>query len=181
MKILIIAIILLSIGCNSEKKKTYSILEKMINKKIVFYNNNQYKIEGKDTIIDYVDKKTYKLIVFSDSSSCELCDLHLGEWYLKNKEAKYYNSNFILIIIVQSKDYHSFEHYAHEIYPNFPFIYDPSGIFIKNNELPLEKKYHTFLLNENNEIILVGSPIGNDNVWNLYKKILKEGSMLYDV
>ncbi len=42
-----------------------------------------------------------------------------------------------------------------------------------NPSMPIDNKYHSFLLGENNEILFVGSPIKNEKVKNIYKRILK--------
>ena len=119
-------------GCElGNKRNTKKIIDKYINKEITFFNNNLFYLNGKDTIIDKTEKGEFKLIVFADSSDCEICDFRLGEWFLKRKEILFYNDNVNFIFIIQSKNYRQFENYAHETIPNTPFIYDPKGIFIK--------------------------------------------------
>ena len=44
---------------------------------------------------------------------------------------------------------------------------------IMEASMPIDNKYHSFLLGENNEILFVGSPIKNEKVKNIYKRILK--------
>lgn len=34
--------------------------------------------------------------------------------------------------------------------------------------------YHTFLLDRQNRVVLVGNPIGNERLWELYKKEIRE-------
>ena len=35
-----------------------------------------------------------------------------------------------------------------------------------------EPRFQTFLLNQNNEVILIGNPIDNKYLWNLYKQTI---------
>lgn len=58
--------------------------------------------------------------------------------------------------------------------PGYPFVYDEEGRFLKYNELPLDSRYHAFLLNQNGEVVLVGNPIGNDKLWELYKQQIRK-------
>jgi hypothetical protein len=92
---------------------------------------------------------------------------------LKRKELLYYNDNIDFKFIIQSQNYDNISHYMAHAMPGIPLIYDSTGMFIKKNNLPEEQRFHSFLLNENKEIILVGSPIGNDKLWDMYKEIIK--------
>ena len=85
-----------------------------------------------------------------------------------------FNENVHFVIIVQNSDYHSFEHDAHHNIPDFPFVYDPTGLFLTVNDLPDDNRFHSFLLDRNNKILLVGNPLGNDNLWELYKRQIRE-------
>mgnify|MGYP000925728807 FL=1 len=44
------------------------------------------------------------------------------------------------------------------------------------NKFPKNPQYQTFLLDKDNKILLIGSPIGNHHIWNLYKQIIKKES-----
>jgi hypothetical protein len=53
----------------------------------------------------------------------------------------------------------------------YPLILDENLNYIDENELPFKNKvYQTFLLNSNNEVILVGNPINNEKLMKLYKE-----------
>lgn len=43
-----------------------------------------------------------------------------------------------------------------------------------NPNIPSDVMFHTFLLDSDNKVILVGSPIQNNRIQNLFKKIIKE-------
>ena len=47
---------------------------------------------------------------------------------------------------------------------------DTAFAFKKNNkDLPKENKYHSFLLNTEGKVILIGSPIANKKIMDIYK------------
>ena len=51
---------------------------------------------------------------------------------------------------------------------------DRDNDFIKMNPfVPRDKKFHVFLLNKENKIELIGSPIGNKKLDKLYRKVIK--------
>ena len=42
----------------------------------------------------------------------------------------------------------------------------------KINNFPTSSLLQCFLIDQNNHIILIGNPIRNDNIWDLYKKAI---------
>jgi hypothetical protein len=174
-KIICCALILSVFSCNEHIKyrKTVSTLENLLGKSICFTNRNVYHINLKDTVFE--DKNTFRntIVAYFHPLDCEVCVWKLDEWYLKRKEILLYNKNVDFKFIIQSRNYSDVSHYVMHAMPDIPLIYDSTGIFITHNELPEEQKYHTFLLDKDKKIILVGSPIGNDKLWNMYKEIIK--------
>jgi hypothetical protein len=54
-------------------------------------------------------------------------------------------------------------------------FYDPDGSFERlNPHLPANEQFHTFLLNEDNKVILVGNPVHNEKLKNLYLAVLNK-------
>lgn len=49
---------------------------------------------------------------------------------------------------------------------------DKEGQLAKLNNLPDDINYRCYLLNRNNEIVLVGNPIVNPQIWQLYKQAI---------
>ena len=35
-------------------------------------------------------------------------------------------------------------------------------------DFPKNERFHTFLLNESNHVVLIGNPLGRENMWKLY-------------
>lgn len=57
---------------------------------------------------------------------------------------------------------------------DYPVFLDSGGLFLKRNpRIPSGEMYHTFLLDRQNRVVLVGNPIGNERLWELYKKEIK--------
>jgi hypothetical protein len=163
-------------GCTEHRKykKTVFVLEDLMGKSINFFNNNVYHVNTKDTVLYEQETYQYTIVVYAHPSDCESCVWKFDEWYLKRKELMYYNENVDFKFIIQSQNYDNIGHYIVHALPDIPVIYDSSGVFIEKNNLPKEHKYHTFLLDNNKKIVLVGSPIANDKLWNMYKEIIKK-------
>jgi hypothetical protein len=61
-----------------------------------------------------------------------------------------------------------------KLIPQTIFI-DSTNIFsIKNPNIPLETKYHTFLLDPNNNVVLVGNPITNEKIREIFLAIIEK-------
>ncbi len=124
----------------------------------------------------YVPLHDKKLIVFVDSTSCTGCFIgKLIEYFdlndtLKSKSAQ-------LVVILDPKEDHRddiIERLHHEKFP-FWCIVDSIGEFIKKNpDIPDNLLLHTFTLDEDNKIILVGDPSRNQNIRHLLLKVIKE-------
>jgi hypothetical protein len=53
---------------------------------------------------------------------------------------------------------------------NYPVFIDESGLFPKANpHIPADNRFHTFLLDKNGKVVLVGDPVNNPALWELYK------------
>jgi hypothetical protein len=177
MKKIVFVILLLCTfaACNKYGKyrKTISILDHLLGDSITFHHKNIYYINSQDTVIEDKNEYEYLIVVCTHPSDCEVCEWKLDEWFLKRKEILMYNENVDFKFVIQSRNYDEAGHYIIHAMPDIPVIYDSTGVFIKQNNLPEEQRYHTFLLDKNKKILLVGSPIGNDKLWDMYKEIIK--------
>lgn len=57
----------------------------------------------------------------------------------------------------------------------YPIFFDKKGVMGKLNKFPDSYQFKTFLLNEKKEVVLMGTPIGNDELWRLYKEVIISG------
>ena len=58
---------------------------------------------------------------------------------------------------------------------NYPVILDTLGQFERlNPHLPKNKALHAFLLDENNNVILVGNPLLNKKIKEMFYRIVEE-------
>lgn len=166
---------LLFSSCKDKDKKAISEqLDALYGKEIKFVHQDQYIIDRRDTIIHWDGTPDFKIVIFADSLGCQPCNLRLGELSLKVRELRHINEKAHFVVIVQNSDYREFEHNVAHDMPGFPFIYDTEGLFLKANELPLDNRLHAFLLDKDNKIVLVGNPVGNDKLWELYKHQIRE-------
>src|SRR5574344_1324288 len=82
---------------------------------------------------------------------------------------------FFFIINIQAQDYNivksalNLSQLKHSVY------IDTIDVFKQNNpQLPDSRIYHTFLLNKENKVVLIGNPLYNEHVEKLFLELLKE-------
>lgn len=149
-----------------QELKKYSI---SIPSDIMVINNGQL-------ISSFIHDTLYaKLIIYYDSTECSSCHIaHLNDWNEIIQISHQYNKFRPIFIFSPSKSKISDVLNAIEKFPfNYPMLLDFENKFYKKNTfIPNNLNYHTFLLNKNNQIILVGNPLYNSQLWNLYQKTI---------
>ena len=58
---------------------------------------------------------------------------------------------------------------------SYPIYMDTTGVFRRTNpQLPSNPMFHTFLLDENNEVLAVGNPLENEKIDRMFWRTVKE-------
>jgi hypothetical protein len=113
-------------------------------------------------------------IVTRINGNCYPCLSQLNHWkkLIEEISSEYQISFYIFIV---ADDYEIFNSINEkEIHFDYPFIYDRNDEFYRINKLPQKSAFHTMLLTEKNKVILIGNPIGNIALKDLYvKEIIK--------
>ena len=171
---LIILIIITFYSCqlSSEKNNIQQMIQEWQGKEIQLPSGTiEYKIMGRDTSCFELWNKPFKIFTFIDSVGCTSCRLGLPQWkeVIESSIGQLLNVSFIFII--NSSDYEMLEHFviAHDF--NYPLIYDYQNEFDRLNHFA-QIPYRTFLLDKDNKVLLIGSPIDNPKMWELYLKVI---------
>lgn len=175
MKYLILLLIFLSLfNCSSYKEKEYinKIVHEWKNKKIIFPEYTQVKILGKDTICSDLQTKNIKILIYIDSIGCTACKLNFYDWNEKIKSLSDIN-DLVFLFYIHSKDYKNFTNTLKGEGFNYPIFYDTQNKLATTNHFPKDQRFNTFLLNNENKVQLIGNPLGNKGMWELYIKEIK--------
>lgn len=165
---LIVAFFLIS--CQfSRKNYTVKNDREWIGQKINIPDGIVFKALGKDTLYSDIWDKPYKIFTYIDSAGCTSCQMHLPEWKAIIRLCHQQHIDVGFIFAVHSSNFKHFEEGILASYFDYPIIYDFHNRFEKMNHFPPVPN-RTFLLDKENRILLVGSPINNSKVWELYKK-----------
>lgn len=166
--ILTILIALCCVSCSN--KKVTKDLKKIYGKEIKIPENGYGRIADKDTVFNYCNDNL-KIVAYYNAKGCTSCRMkELGEWSSVMKEIhKAGGGNIDLILIFSiGKEINTLDFYLRQSKLTAPVLCDKEGEFERLNLLPADERLHYFLLDKNNKVVLVGSPISNPKMWDLY-------------
>ncbi len=143
------------------------------NREMILPSGLTCKMMGKDTVCTFQTKK-WKIFTYIDTIGCSTCNFRALDWKRIIHEADSITSNVTFIFYAHLKNYEEFEVYTGINRFNYPIFYDYEGKCDRQNHLPDDVFYQTFLLDENNKVQLIGKPIPDSKLWELYKKIITQ-------
>ena len=160
--------------CSSCGKRAWQReIEAFIGQTIVFPDTLQPVLDGRAVDnLNLLANRTASLVVWIDSLGCTSCALqHLDPWYEVIDYASRMSERFRVIFLLSPKrqDRHRIDRST--ILFKYPMYIDRECRFeALNPAVPKADRLHVFLLDSANRVVLVGSPIGNRKLWELYKQ-----------
>ena len=175
MKGFFILLLLFSVyGCRG-RHDFVSDLKSLQTRSVILPLDSMQCYNKEDNILDV---ELLKFVVFSDSIECVSCKLkrmYMWNSLMSKIEKENIPVGFHFIFSPQKEDMSMFE-FAIETIPSSGSIYvDTTNIFLrKNPHIPQNPVMHTFLLDENNNVLLVGNPLENKKIEEMFWKIVEE-------
>ena len=173
MRPLDLIILLLTIflsACQDKQKEIITLLVKeWQGKQILFPENMVFTRFASDTTNFVIPTSDYKVLVFVDSIGCTSCKLQLSRW---KEFIRYTDSisqkNIPFLFFFQFDDH--WEIHSLLIRENFdkPICLDRSDSLNQLNHFPKDIRFQVFLLDKNNKVVVIGNPVHNPNVKELY-------------
>ena len=172
-KILLIGFVCVTCSCNivnNHKKKILSdnyIGNEILLSSLVFFNNST------EVNLDSLTYSRYKVVIYVDSSNCDDCRisqaLAIRGYELEIIRKKKY---IPFIYIFNTQDAFSLkEHLEYYGFRSYYFV-DLEDTFLSANNITHDKRFHTFLL-ENNKIKVIGNPSISSDARRRYNNALK--------
>lgn len=117
----------------------------------------------------------YKIITYVDSTGCTSCRLKLQEW---DDIIQDYNSiaDVDFLMIVESNNATEILQLLRNNLFNYPVAIDSAQYFKKHNKLSCNSSVHTFLVDNENKILVIGNPVINPKIQTLYRNIISENN-----
>lgn len=176
-KICLCILLFMIISCHNEPRlsKKLSVLQ---SRPITLPLNNDLMIYNVDSMPFNKVTEKLKYIIYSDSLDCTSCMINnLSSWNSILEYCEKYNGKFIFQFIFSphKKDLHQISMLIKHSGFKYPIMIDTKKRFEKlNPHLPKDRLLHAFLLDENNNVILVGNPLRNKKIKEMFYKIMEE-------
>lgn len=159
-------------SCSDYKKHDIEVLVKEWNrKKISFPDNPVFTRFVTDTVPYKIPKTDYKVVVFVDSVGCISCKLQLPRWKdFMHEVDSLSGGNVPFIFFFQTKDVRELRNILRCDHFSHPVCIDTEDSFYKLNRFPREMMFQTFLVDSENRVKVIGNPIHNLSIKDLYLK-----------
>lgn len=177
-KVVFLSLILLSIlGCRDKKTaEIEKVVKEWTGKEIIFPENLQCKWMDRDTVCPELFDKPYKVLVYVDSVGCTSCKLKLPEWeeYILETE-KIIPGKVSFLFFFTPKSERELIHLLKTERFEYPIFMDKDEEINKLNRFPSgNMMFQCFLLDGNNQVLIIGNPILNPQIEELYKQRIIE-------
>ena len=182
IKILLCFVIITENSCNNNNESLNSMLLKMKSVPVKL-DIDQYKnICLSDSIVPF-SSQDYKFIKYIDSTNCTSCvlqNLYLWNDFIDLYKEQYKNVSFYFIISDKNLKEMDILFMLKNTNFNHSILLDTSNVFMRTNpNIPSESKWHTFVLDKSDSIILVGDPIHNKKIEELYNQTMDEFQLIF--
>lgn len=170
--------VLFFVACSNRERQFSNEIKVLQSRAIRLPSKSLIVQEGKEVQRSNINKEILKLIVYADSLECTPCAInHIDSWkYLINYMEQFNNQlRFYFIFSPKKKEAYETKLMLAQMKFNYPILLDTLGEFESlNTHLPKNRTLHTFLLDKDNNVILVGNPSRNKKIKEMFNKIVEE-------
>ena len=174
---LVLCALLMFLSCGNRHDLKNELLQ-MQNRRVILpldsmdCRNVMRKATEKQPILNWV--------VYFDTLTCSSCRLYeMQKWnsFLKRTEYCEAGINAYFIFRPLAKDMDTFNFTMKTLQLSCPIYIDTTNVFLRNNpQIPNNPIMHTFLLDKDNNVLLVGNPLENERIADLFWQIVEERS-----
>lgn len=159
----------------TESRRVKAMMMDFIESEIVIPNDLVCIQAGALTKIDIDSLKQNKYIIYYDSLECSSCRVgHLKEIYPLYQMADTMGFSVLTIFAPRIRDLDEIKLQLMVSQHPFPVYIDLSREFtIRNREIPLDSRFHCFLIDNDGKPLLVGNPLYNEKILDLLNEILQ--------
>ncbi len=172
IKISFICLLFFAMSCQkNDRAKVESLVKEWNNKEIRFPENPVFTRFVTDTVPYRIPKTDYKVVVFVDSIGCISCKLQLPRWKeFMHEVDSLSDGNVPFVFFFQTKDVRELRYILRRDNFSHPVCIDTEDSYYKLNRFPKEIMFQTFLVDSENRVKVIGNPIHNLSVKDLYLK-----------
>lgn len=169
---ILLSLLLYSCSKTSETEQYAKLVEQWQGKEIIIPTDLKGLVQG--VSIDYnINDCDYKILTYIDSIGCSTCKLNFAGWeQLMNEISLNQDLTVKLMLMINPTDASDIIKMATQYKFNYPIIIDETNLIDSLNNFSSGIKFQTLLLDEENKVMLIGDPLHNDKIKNLYRNLL---------
>jgi len=171
-KIVCLVLLCMSLfSCNSDYK-LHALMNEWIGKKLVLNDDARKAMNANDSLrIDYT------IVAYVDSTVCMSC--RFGGWQRLVNEMSMYSDNHINSLLIMSAGASkNLENDININNYNLPYVIDKGDSLLKKNDFPESDIFRTFLLDKDGKVVVMGNPLLNDKIYEMFKKHVEKCSSI---
>lgn len=177
--VIVFILLFIGYGCKNASQRNQALQEK-----VKQYHHKKIQLPFSDSVLykstmipvgqTRLEDADIQISTYIDGH-CGSCLKTLANWSpLISLANKYPDFQILFYVYTYSRD-EFIQYYYPEVIHEYPVIFDAEKLYLKQNELSEYEDYHTFLLNNENEVTLVGNPTRSGKLMDLYEKeIIKQ-------
>jgi len=171
----ILTLVLLLFSCHNKQKEKENKIAHLVSewqgKQIQFPENLTFTRYLTDTTDFQIPQSEYKVLIYVDSIGCTSCKLQLHKW----KELIEYTDSVTqgkvpFLFFMHPKDAKEIRYLLRRDAFDRPICIDIDDRLNKLNKFPADITFQTFLLDKDNKVTVLGNPVHNTAVKELYLK-----------
>ena len=164
--------LLVTVSCqNSERKQIEQLVEEWTEREILLPERPAFTRFASDTLSYAIPTARHKVIVFVDSVGCISCKLQLPKWKeLIDEVDSLSDTDIPFLFFFQTKNVSEVRHILRRDGFAHPVCVDTADNLYRLNRFPNNLMFQTFLLDAGNRVKVIGNPVHNLSVKDLYLK-----------
>lgn len=160
--------ILLSASCVNKDKK---IVKEWVGQEVYMAENFPLILASSEDTTLYSGEKKATVLLITDSLQCAPCQLKLDKWYDLINE---YGSDVRFTFVVYPRTRIQLLARCKAMGFHYPLCIDVKNEMETKNHFSKDLFYRCFLLDANNKVLLVGNPMYNEKLLDLYKQTIQQ-------
>ena len=175
LNLIILVLLPIFFSCKNEQKEKGKQIAQLVSewqgKQIVFPENSIFTRYLTDTTDYQIPQSEYKVLIYVDSIGCTSCKLQLHKWKELIEYTNSVTQNKVpFLFFFHPKDAKEIRYLLKRDGFDRPICIDLDDRLNKLNKFPADMTFQTFLLDKNNKVAVLGNPVHNTAVKDLYLK-----------
>ena len=164
---------LLASCSESREEAMLRLVNEWKDKSVIIPVRSVFTVQGKDVVdFNYRDAE-YKILVYTDSIGCTGCKLQLPKWKRMIAEVDSLTGGRVpFLFYFHPKDPKELRFYLRRDNFTYPVCFEEDDYINRLNRFPSDMTFQTMLLNKENKVVAIGSPVLNPKIKDLYLEII---------